>query len=1147
MERKNLHFKIWSTLFLFSVVFSSTVFGQSATLTHSYNFEDGTVKDLVGSADGALNGNAAISNGELVLTGGYATLPGKQIDVPSYGSLSIESVFKQSAGLSGFTCVYAIGKTDPSTDRGNDYLIWQPTRGDNVARTAIATKNATDPWATENGVNTTEITDTATHYAVTVLTATDIKLYLDGQLIGSDPLTGSNALDSISNDTILIGASVYSGDPRWNGSVKQLNIYNGELDEATIAQHTQDYLGVNISDATLDTLYTNTGTLDPAFDSSTDLYQLTVPYGTSSVKFTAVPKVKGATVEMFDGLGNDFTSTGTVSFPADQGIDVAIKVTALDGSSEKEYDVAIYPGVQSNVATLSSIDLSVGALTTDFELDSTSYTAILPYGTTSVDVTGVPSWDKATVTGDGTIDVSSGSATTAITVTSEDGTTTMTYNLDLYVTHVTTGKDFYIQHEQSGFVVDGVLGSEPVIDNALKDQATQLWQFVESGVTGQYFIQNQEHNYIENAPVSDGAWHFVIKDALPSDLDSARFILNEYAPGMFKIISVKRQEMDAAKNMMGTNDANVNSTVYSDKWAGSSWDNDGLTIWNIKNPEEVVSPYDTHLSALTIDGDTINGFDPFNLDYNITLPVGTTSINLGAVPLEGTSTVTGTGTVDVTSGDSVVVMVTATDPSYKTQYVIHYMIDVPLTLTHSYTFADGTAQDVVGNADGTVHGGMISDGVYTTSENGEYISFPGEDIAINTYPSITVEAYLVDVDSTTNDANTMITYFGNTNSSNYGENYFFTSLKARAAVSCLNSGSPWSAETGVSSASILDDGLPHHIVSVLNNDSVSLYIDGLLAGAGQMSAANKIANLSNALAYLCKSGYTGDKTWLGQVLEYNIYEGQMDAQTIATRAYDYPVEDSTMDATLSALMVDGDTIQGFASYNLMYDDSVTEGTTTVPTITATPKNANASVEVTAASAISGTTTIVVTAEDGVTKNTYTVNFPVKGTKSSDASLADLQVAGATVTGFDAATMTYDVELAAGTTTVPVVAATTTDANATVEMTDATAIPGTTTIVVTAEDGNTTSTYTINFKLATGVANIEQNAILVYPTVTTTSFKVKTTSKSSVITVYNMVGNVITKQLSNDYEKTITVSSVGMYILKVESNGVTKTFKVIKSN
>ncbi|HYX08434.1 MAG TPA: cadherin-like beta sandwich domain-containing protein, partial [Bacteroidales bacterium] len=885
MKRKNLLLNFWLMLMLFGAISSPTVFGQTATLTHSYTFEDGTANDVVGSADGVLQGDATVANGALTLSGtGYVSLPGKDINIPSYSSLSIETVFKQAPPSTGITdqmtVIYAFGETNPDVDwMGINYLLWQPTRQDNAnARASISCGNTGDPWATEDGVNAPEIADTITHYAVTVLNSSEIRLYIDGQLIGTSTLTGSNALDSISADTAYIGKDVYPGDPLWQGSVKEMNIYEGELDAATITQHAKDYLGATFTDATLDTLYANTGVMDPAFDPATDLYQLSVPYGTTSIHLIALPKVSGATVSMVDGLGNEYTGNDTIGFTGD-GIDLEIDVTALDGTTQKAYYLSIFTDNSASAATLSSINLSAGNLTSDFIPDSLKYTAVVPYGTASVEVTGVPTWDKATVTGGGAVDVSSGSATTSITVTSEDGTKTLEYTLDIYVSKVTTDTYYYIQHEASGLVVGESGDTYDLIRlyHPLLNEKSQLFKFVDSGVAGQYYLMNQNNNYL--TLTADPTWDMIMTPTLTQDKDSCRFVLDEFEPGRFKIQSVARMSTDNYN--MGTNDTNVGTGVYSDKWP----DND-LAIWNIKAPNEVVDPYDTYLSSLSVNGVSISpSFDPFTTEYYVTLPVGTNSIDIAAVPRDATSTVAGTGTMDVSDGEgTITITITATDASYTRDYVIHYLSDTPLTLTHSYTFADGTAKDVVGNADGTVHGGMISKGMYTASANGEYISLPAEQIAINTYPTVTVEAYLQDVDTTTNDANTMISYFGNTTVDNYGTDYFFTSLKARAAISCLNPSSPWSAESGVSSVNILDDGLAHHIVSVLNNDSISFYVDGLFAGADSTSDANKVYNISNALAYLCKSGYTGDKTWLGQILEFNIYSGQMDAQTVATRA-----------------------------------------------------------------------------------------------------------------------------------------------------------------------------------------------------------------------------------------------------------------------
>ncbi|MDC0652198.1 T9SS type A sorting domain-containing protein [Flavobacteriaceae bacterium] len=85
-----------------------------------------------------------------------------------------------------------------------------------------------------------------------------------------------------------------------------------------------------------------------------------------------------------------------------------------------------------------------------------------------------------------------------------------------------------------------------------------------------------------------------------------------------------------------------------------------------------------------------------------------------------------------------------------------------------------------------------------------------------------------------------------------------------------------------------------------------------------------------------------------------------------------------------------------------------------------------------------------------------------GNITDDTSLSDLTIDGTTISGFSPLETNYDVFLPEGTTTVPTVVATTTDVDATNVITDATSLPGTTSILITAEDGTTTSTVTVNF-------------------------------------------------------------------------------------
>ena len=207
-------------------------------------------------------------------------------------------------------------------------------------------------------------------------------------------------------------------------------------------------------------------------------------------------------------------------------------------------------------------------------------------------------------------------------------------------------------------------------------------------------------------------------------------------------------------------------------------------------------------------------------------------------------------------------------------------------LRHQYTFEDGTAKDLVGNADGILNGGSIENGIYTAQTNGDHIELPAQSIAINTFEAVTLEA-CVTVSQGLNQGFTMLSYFGNSYN-NVGSNGYFISLArgddhSRTAITCGNEVEPYNAETGINGPE-LEDGQKHHIVSILDKESISLYIDGQLIGSTPLAAHNLIDSLSNNLAFLCKGGYVNDPSWLGSLHEFNIYDTALPINSIRNKS-----------------------------------------------------------------------------------------------------------------------------------------------------------------------------------------------------------------------------------------------------------------------
>jgi acetyl esterase/lipase len=183
------------------------------------------------------------------------------------------------------------------------------------------------------------------------------------------------------------------------------------------------------------------------------------------------------------------------------------------------------------------------------------------------------------------------------------------------------------------------------------------------------------------------------------------------------------------------------------------------------------------------------------------------------------------------------------------------------------------------------------------------------------------------------------------------------------------------------------------------------------------------------------------------------------------------------DATLSELKVDGTTVAGFSPSTYTYSFELPYGTTLVPTVTATPVFGLATLAVTPAVALPGSTHVLVTAQDGITQLSYTVSFTLVA-PSSDANLSNLRwlPAGASqsilVTGFVASVTTYSTVLPAEVSSLSLVASLAQSA-ATAVITPPSDLLGTLaqrtgSVVVTAQDGITIKTYSVIFSVTSGM-------------------------------------------------------------------------------
>ena len=193
-----------------------------------------------------------------------------------------------------------------------------------------------------------------------------------------------------------------------------------------------------------------------------------------------------------------------------------------------------------------------------------------------------------------------------------------------------------------------------------------------------------------------------------------------------------------------------------------------------------------------------------------------------------------------------------------------------------------------------------------------------------------------------------------------------------------------------------------------------------------------------------------------------------------TSKFSYTYESSIPDhtkATVKSISVDGVKLADFAAEQFVYNIELAYGTTAVPTVTAVAGD-EANININPATALPGATTVVCTSYDGLTTVTYTLNFTVAASASTDATLKSLKINGTAVAGFKADSLNYAYEIAY-VDALPVVTAEANDENANAVVTDVTEVPGTATVLVTAQDGTTTLTYSIAFTRAAAIKKINE--------------------------------------------------------------------------
>jgi hypothetical protein len=251
--------------YLITVALAACAFTARANLTHQYSFNDGTVNDSVGGAngtlvDGALAGSPTVSGGQLVLNNPGFSGPSSSANclslpvsiLPSSGSVTIEEWFTFT-GSGFFTEAYAFGTAAPGANTGQ-YLMGVISApqggpvpsggGSHISQTLAGYAGGeTDAYGTTPGLGAGGggyLDDGGTYMLATVIDggAGTLSYYLyrasDG-LGGLQQTITAIPLSSYSFTQAFLGRSDFDPDNATSGSVDEFRIYDNAQSATAIA------------------------------------------------------------------------------------------------------------------------------------------------------------------------------------------------------------------------------------------------------------------------------------------------------------------------------------------------------------------------------------------------------------------------------------------------------------------------------------------------------------------------------------------------------------------------------------------------------------------------------------------------------------------------------------------------------------------------------------------------------------------------------------------------------------------------------------------------------------------------------------------------------------------------------------------------
>jgi alpha-tubulin suppressor-like RCC1 family protein len=188
----------------------------------------------------------------------------------------------------------------------------------------------------------------------------------------------------------------------------------------------------------LSNLSMSAGSIQPQFDPDTTVYSADVSFAVSTITVTPTARFTTNVVRLNDSVVTSGSSSQSISLAV--GVNsITVQVTAPDGITTKTYRINVTRQPASSIATLSSLVPSIGTLSPTFTSSSTSYSYSVANTTNSITLRPTVTDTAATIKVNG-IPVASGSKsleiplaggdnTILVLVTAQDGITNKLYTI----------------------------------------------------------------------------------------------------------------------------------------------------------------------------------------------------------------------------------------------------------------------------------------------------------------------------------------------------------------------------------------------------------------------------------------------------------------------------------------------------------------------------------------------------------------------------------------------------------------------------------------------------------------------------------------------------------------------------------------------